>query len=157
MSTNLCADLLLLRLGLPEQILSVSYQAQNPAQSPVAEQASQYPANHGAVEELLYFHPEIALTYLGWSGRPHAALLAEQGLRVVTLPYPRSIEDALSMTMDIAQEIDRRAAGKRAVAQARARIEALSEAASYDASSSDAVQLMQPHLVERHLMSSPLM
>lgn len=129
-STNLCADLLLLRLGLPEQILSVSYQVRNPAQSPVADQASRYPANRGAVEELLYFHPDIALTYLGWSGRPHAELLAEQAIKVVTLPYPRTIADALSMTMDIARKIERSAAGDRAVAQARARINALSAAMS---------------------------
>ncbi len=136
-STNLCADLLLLRLGAPEQILSVSYQAQNPAQSPVVEQANQYPANRGAVEELLYFTPEIALTYLGWAGRPHTELLAAQGIRVVTLPYPRTIEDALSMTMEIAQEIDRSAAGERAVGKARARIKALSEMVSSDATSPD--------------------
>ncbi|WP_462320304.1 ABC transporter substrate-binding protein [Halochromatium sp.] len=129
-STNLCADLLLLRLGAPGQIRSVSYQAQNPAQSPVAELARQYPANRGAVEELLYFDPEIALTYLGWSGRPHAELLAEQGIRVITLPYPRTIEDAFSMTTEIAQAIGRSAAGQRAVTLARARIQALSDAAA---------------------------
>jgi iron complex transport system substrate-binding protein len=129
-STNLCADLLLLRLGAPGQIRSVSYQAQNPAQSPVAERARQYPANRGAVEELLYFDPKIALTYLGWSGRPHAELLAERGMQVVTLPYPRTIEDAFSMTTAIAQAIGRDAAGQRAVTQARARVKALSNTAA---------------------------
>jgi iron complex transport system substrate-binding protein len=125
-STNLCADLLLLRLGDPKQILSVSRQAQSPAQSPVAERAALYPGNRGAVEELLYHQPEIALTYLGWSGRPHTELLAAQGIRVVPLPYPRELEDALSMTLAIAREIDREAAGAQAVVQARARIAALS-------------------------------
>ena len=125
-STNLCADLLLLRLGDPDQIRSVSQQAHNPAQSPVAERAARYPANRGAVEELLYYQPEIALTYLGWSGRPHTELLAEQGIRVVPLPYPRELEDALAMTLEIARAIDREAAGERAVAKARARIAALS-------------------------------
>lgn len=125
-STNLCADLLLLRLGDPEQILSVSRQAYDPTQSPVAERAARYPANRGAVEELLHYQPEIALTYLGWSGRPHTELLAEQGIRVVPLPYPRELEEALAMTLEIARVIDREAAGKRAVAKARARIAALS-------------------------------
>ncbi|MBK5931447.1 ABC transporter substrate-binding protein [Halochromatium salexigens] len=129
-STNLCADLLLLRLGDPDQILSVSRQAQSPAQSPVAKRAARYPANRGAVEELLYYQPEIALTYLGWSGRPHAELLAEQGIRVVSLPYPRELEDALSMTLEIARTIGRKAAGERAVAQARARIATLSARAA---------------------------
>lgn len=129
-STNLCADLLLLRLAAPEQILSVSHQAQDPAQSPLAPLASQYPANRGAVEELLYFKPQIALTYLGWSGRPHAELLSEQGIELVPLPYPREIEDALSMTLTIAQEIGRDNVGQQEVALAQARIDALSNAAS---------------------------
>jgi iron complex transport system substrate-binding protein len=129
-STNLCADLLLLRLGAPEQIRSVSRQAQDPDQSPFAEAAADYPPNRGAVEELLYFQPDIALTYLGWSGRLHAELLGEQGIQVVPLPYPREIEDALSMTREIARSIDRKAAGEREIANARARIEALSSAAA---------------------------
>ncbi len=129
-STNLCADLLLLRLAAPEQILSVSHQAQDPAQSPAVASASQYPANRGAVEEILYLKPQIALTYLGWSGRPHAGLLSEQGIELVPLPYPSEIEDALSMTLDIAQAIGREAVGQQEVARARARIEALSAAAA---------------------------
>lgn len=134
-STNLCADLLLLRLAAPEQILSVSYQAQDPAQSPMAPLANHYPANRGTVEELLYFKPQIALTYLGWSGRPHAELLAQQGIELVPIPYPREIEDALSMTLTIAHEIGRDSAGQQQVSQARARVNSLAErAASYRAS-----------------------
>lgn len=126
-STNLCADLLLLRLAAPEQVRSVSHQVQDPAQSPLAELAARYPANRGAVEELLYFQPDIALTYLGWSGRLHAELLGEQGIRVVALPYPREIEDALSMTREIAAAIGRESAGEREIAKARARIDVLTE------------------------------
>ncbi|MEA3641839.1 MAG: ABC transporter substrate-binding protein [Lamprobacter sp.] len=126
-STNLCADLLLLRLAAPEQILSVSRQAQDPAQSPVAEIASAYPANRAAVEEMLYFQPDIALTYLGWSSRLHAELLADQGIRIVPLPYPRGVEDALAMTREIAQAIGREVAGAGEITNAQARIKALTE------------------------------
>ncbi|NBC47957.1 MAG: ABC transporter substrate-binding protein [Gammaproteobacteria bacterium] len=125
-STNLCADLLLLRLGRPEQILSVSHQAQDPVVSPVTERAAGYPANQGAVEELLYYGPDIALTYLGWSGRPHSDLLARQGVQTVPLPYPQDLDDALEMTRSLAQTIGRAAAGERAAARATARIAALS-------------------------------
>lgn len=126
-STNLCADLLLLRLGVPEQILSVSRAAQDPAQSPVAEIAARYPSNQASVEELLYFQPEIALTYIGWSRRLHGDLLEDQGIRVVPLSYPQQIEDALSLTREIAQAIEREAVGAQEIAKAAARIEALSE------------------------------
>lgn len=132
-STNLCADLLLLRLAAPEQILSVSRQVQDPAQSPVAKRASLYPANHATVEELLYLQPEIALTYLGWSSRLHAELLAEQGISIVALPYPGGIEDIFAMTREIAQAIDREATGARLIANARERIKALSEQRSAQA------------------------
>jgi iron complex transport system substrate-binding protein len=130
MSTNLCADLLLLRLGAPEQIRSVSVQSQDPSQSPVAALASRYPGNRGAVEELLYRQPEMTLTYLGWSGRPHTELLIDQGIELVPLPYPSELEDALTMTLDIAQAIGREAVGQHEVAKARARIEALSATAA---------------------------
>lgn len=130
MSTNLCADLLLLRLAAPEQILSVSEQARDPSQSPVAAVASRYPGNRGAVEELLYRQPEIALTYLGWSGRPHAELLSGQGIELVALPYPTELEDALSMTLEIARAIGREAVGRQEVTRARARIQTLSGTAT---------------------------
>ena len=124
-STNLCADLLLLRLGAPEQIVSVSAQAQDPAVSPVAERARRYPPNRGSVEELLYLSPDLALTYLGWGMRSHAELLAERGIEVVTLPYPSDLDDALAMTRDIAEAIGRARQGRRAAADAERRIAAL--------------------------------
>jgi iron complex transport system substrate-binding protein len=124
-STNLCADLLLLRLGQRDQIRSVSRQAQDPAVSPVVEKAARYPANQGAVEELLYFAPDVALTYLGWSGRPHAELLARQGIRTLALPYPQDLNDALEMTRSIARAIGRPRLGDAAATAATDRIAAL--------------------------------
>lgn len=110
-STNLCADLLLLAVGAPEQIRSLSRQAQDPRVSPLAEAARAYPANAGTVEDLLYLKPDIALVYAGWNNRRHAGLLARRGTRLIELPYPKDWDDALATTRRVASEIGRAEVG----------------------------------------------
>jgi len=127
-STDLCSDLLLLQIGAPSQILSVSATAQDPALSPLAAAAARYPANHGRVEELLHLGPDIALVYLGWDGRGFADLLAGQGIRVEPLPYPGGWQQTLSTTRDTAALIGRAGAGAELAAAADARMQALAGA-----------------------------
>ncbi|MBK1722750.1 ABC transporter substrate-binding protein [Thiocystis violacea] len=124
-STDLCSDLLLLSLAAPEQILSLSRQSRNPQVSPVAQAASAYPTNRGGVEDLLYRKPEIALVYLGWTARRHADLLAGQGTRVISLPYPRTWSDALASARQISIEIGREAQGEAKAADAEQRMRRL--------------------------------
>ncbi|NVZ10958.1 ABC transporter substrate-binding protein [Allochromatium humboldtianum] len=111
MSTNLCADLLLLRIADPAQIRSVSRQSQDSRLSSIADRARAYPANRGGVEDLLYFKPDIALVYQGWMGRRHAERLAGQGIEVVALPYPKGWDDALQTARTIAARIGRAETG----------------------------------------------
>jgi iron complex transport system substrate-binding protein len=112
MSTNLCADLLLLRIADPAQIRSVSRQSQDARVSPVAEMARVYPPNRGGVEDLLYFKPDIALVYQGWMGRRHAERLAGQGIEVIALPYARGWDDALQTARTLAARIGRAETGE---------------------------------------------
>ncbi|WP_083845818.1 ABC transporter substrate-binding protein [Thiocystis violascens] len=126
-STDLCADLILLNVADPGQILSLSRQSQDPRVSPVAEAAHAYPANRGSVEDLLYLKPDIALVYLGWTARRHADLLASQGTRVIALPYPRNWSDALETTRRIAVQIGRGEVGKIKTAEAERRMRALAD------------------------------
>ncbi|MGB5833037.1 MAG: ABC transporter substrate-binding protein [Thiohalocapsa sp.] len=128
-STNLCADLLLLEIADPTQIVSVSYQSQDPRVSPVADIARAYPANRGAVEELLYLKPEIALVYTGWTGRRHANLLAGQGIEILATPYPKDWADTLSTVRKIAARIGRSEVGEAKSAQAEQRMRKLAERA----------------------------
>jgi len=104
-STDLCSDLLLLQIGAPAQVLSVSAAAQDPALSPLAAAARRYPANQGRVEELLALSPDIALVYLGWDGRGFAGLLAGQGIQVEPLPYPGGWEQTLETIDCIAMAV----------------------------------------------------
>lgn len=128
-STNLCADLLLLTLGAPEQIRSVSRQAQDARLSPVATAAAAYPANRGTVEELLYLKPDLALVYTGWGRRQHAELLAREGIRLIELPYPRTWPDALETTRAVATAIGRGEVGAAIAAAADRRLAALADQA----------------------------
>ncbi len=128
-STNLCADLPLLQIADPGQIVSVSYQSQNPRVSPVSDAARAYPVNRGSVEELLHLKPDIALVYSGWTGRRHAQLLAEQGIEVVALPYAKNWTDAIENTRAIGALIGRAETSERRIAQAERRMRALTERA----------------------------
>ncbi|NKN34305.1 ABC transporter substrate-binding protein [Marichromatium bheemlicum] len=123
-STDLCADLLLLSIAAPRQICSVSVQSQR-AGSPRAALAERYPGNRGRVEELLHLKPDTALVYSGWGGRRHAGLLAERGVRLIELPYPRDWDDSLETARAVAEAIGRAGAGAALVAEARGRMRAL--------------------------------
>ncbi|AHF03481.1 ABC transporter substrate-binding protein [Marichromatium purpuratum 984] len=123
-STNLCADLLLLAVADPRQIRSVSVQSQRPG-LPRAALAERYPGNRGRVEELLHLKPDVALVYSGWGGRRHAGLLAERGVRLIELPYPRDWDDSLETARTVAATIGRAAAGAALAVEARGRMRAL--------------------------------
>lgn len=112
MSTNLCADLLLLAVAAPEQIISLSLASRDPAISPVADRARAYPANDGGVEDLLYHQPDIALVYLGWTGGRFRNLLAGQDIEILPVPYPTDWDDALATAREVAGRIGRGDAGK---------------------------------------------
>jgi iron complex transport system substrate-binding protein len=126
-STDMCSDVLLLKLAAPEQVVSVSAAGQNPRMSPVADAASRYPANRGGVEDLLYLKPDVALVYLGWMGRKHSELLGRVGVRVVQVPYPGGWNDALATTRAIAAEIGRAEFGEALARNAEDRMRAVAQ------------------------------
>lgn len=127
MGTNLCADLLLLSVAAPEQIVSLSRASRDPAQSPVADRARAYPVNRGGVEDLLHHQPDIALVYQGWTGGRFQALLAGQDIRLLPMPYPSGWDDALTTARAVANEIGRAEQGEALIAEAEARMDALAE------------------------------
>jgi iron complex transport system substrate-binding protein len=126
-STDLCADLLLLQLADPEQILSVSTAATDPAVSPFVAQARRYPTNRGSVEELLLLRPAIALVYQGWTGRGHRDLLDSRGVRVVPLPYPSGWDDTRQTVRDTSALLGRTAFGLDLIEQTERRMQTLAD------------------------------
>jgi len=127
--TNVCADLVLLSVADPAQILSLSRQSLHSGWPWLEETAAAYPSNRGSVEELLQLKPDIALVYLGWGGRRHAKLLARQGIRVLPVPYPGDWTDALETARRVGAEIGRPVEASAAADAAEARMQALAETA----------------------------
>ena len=91
-SLNLCTDEYLLLLARPGQIASVSRLAQDSAESPLWRRARIFPANRGAIEQVLEQRPILLLT-MGGGGRSTGAIAARLGMKVVDLPFPASIDD----------------------------------------------------------------
>jgi iron complex transport system substrate-binding protein len=127
MSTNLCADLLLVALAAPEQIVSLSRQSQDPTLSVIADRAAAYPGNAGGVEDLLYHRPDKALVYRGWTGGRFAALLAGRGIELIEVPYPSDWDDALATARSVGKQIGRAEAGAALAAGAEQRMRELAD------------------------------
>jgi iron complex transport system substrate-binding protein len=126
-STNLCADLLVLRLAAPEQVLALSRQSRGLEQTELAAQARRYPNHRGSIEELLALKPDLVLAYAGWSGRRHARLLARRGIEIVEIPYPGGWEDARKSARELGARISRADQARQVTAAADARMTALAE------------------------------
>lgn len=127
LSTNLCADLLLLRLAAPEQILALSRQSRALQNTELAEQARAYPHHRGHVEELLALKPDLVLAYAGWAGRRHGKLLARQGIDILAAPYPSDWDHALEVARMIGARIGRAKLAATLTAQADARMHEMAE------------------------------
>lgn len=80
-SMNLCTDQLAMLIADPGQLVSVSYLAQRPDASTMAEAAAAYPANHGQAEEIFLLEPDLVLSGV-FTSRATTALLKRLGYRV---------------------------------------------------------------------------
>lgn len=89
-SLNLCTDEYLLLLARPQQIVSVSYLAQDPHESPLWRQARAYLANRGSIEDVLTARPTFVLT-MGNGGRATAMLAKRLHLQVMDVPNATDI------------------------------------------------------------------
>lgn len=94
-SMNLCTDQLALLLAAPGQIVSVSYLAQNPATSVLAEEARQLPSNHGRAEEVFLLHPDLVLAGT-FTSRASVDMLKRLGFRVEQFEPDYSFADLRS-------------------------------------------------------------
>ena len=91
-SLNLCADSLLLELAAPSQIVSVSWLAQDAALSNYSELAKQFPSNHGHIEELIPYSPDLVFTGANTSAIDNA-LLARLGFEVIQIHPDGGFDD----------------------------------------------------------------
>jgi iron complex transport system substrate-binding protein len=108
-SLNLCTDELLLLLGQPRQIVSVSHLSHSPRETALWRQARRYPVNDGKLESVLATRPQLILT-MGGSGGARQALARRFGARLIELPYPSSPSDVAAQAEQVARLLGRSAA-----------------------------------------------
>ncbi len=124
-STNMCADQMVLGLAAPEQILSLSYKSKDPQMSLLAEQARRFPTNYASAEEILQLNPDLVVASRSWSGSRHGQLLQERGIRVLVLSYPNTLAGILHNTETLAAALGRDEAGAALLADIEQRVAAL--------------------------------
>lgn len=120
-SLNLCADSLLLELALPSQIVSVSWLAQDDALSNYAQKAKQFPSNHGHIEELIPFAPELVFTGANTSAIDNA-LLIRLGFKVIKVLPDRSFEDYENNLKRVGEAIGREEQAEQLINEFRMKI-----------------------------------
>lgn len=110
-SLNLCTDELLLLLGHPRQIASVTHLSHRPAETILWPTARRYPRNDGSLLSVARLRPDLVLT-MGGGGGDKVGIARRLGFRIVDLPYPQSIADVERSIARVAIAIYRPAAGR---------------------------------------------
>ena len=89
---NLCTDQLAMLVAGPDQLISVSALAQDPANSAMADEAQQYPANHGRAEEIHLLQPDQVIAGRFGAGST-VAMLRRLGIPVAVFEPATSLDD----------------------------------------------------------------
>lgn len=120
-SVNLCADQLLVMLGDPGQVASVSFLARDRELSYVADRAEDVPVNHGGAEEVLALEPDLVLAGEYGAG-PAVRLLESRGMPVLKLGLAETFDDIRAQIRVVAEALGKPARGAAAVAAMDARL-----------------------------------
>lgn len=119
-SNNPCIDAILAEIAAPGQIGAVSIWSHDPASaSAPLSWSRQMPALGLTAEEVIAARPKLLLTGNLAQGGTQAALAAA-GIPMRAYGVPATIDDSLTQIADVAQAIDRKAAGAALVARIRA-------------------------------------
>lgn len=124
-STNLCADILLLTLADPKQIISVSKLSQRAAHSSLASQAKKFPTNDSSAEEVIAAHPTLVLASRSWKGRHQSSLITQEGIRILNVPFPKDWKGILEGTSNLGTEIKQSTITSALVEKVKTRLERL--------------------------------
>jgi iron complex transport system substrate-binding protein len=100
-SLNLCTDEYLLLLAKPQEIASVSFLSQDPAESPLWKLARGHQPNRGSLEDVLSARPSLLLT-MGGGGRAASLIARRLGIQVIDLPPAMSVGDVSANLVKVA-------------------------------------------------------
>ena len=115
-STNPCADAILLRLVAPQRIAAISRYSQDPAATSIdLATARRFRGVAGTAEEVIALKPSLVITS---SFTPAATRRAydRAGLRVLLLDAPATIAASEAQVMQIAEAVGERERGRAMVA-----------------------------------------
>jgi iron complex transport system substrate-binding protein len=110
-SLNLCTDELLLLLGDPTQIASVTHLAQQPAETPLWRQARRYRRNDGSLVSVAGLRPDLVLT-MGGGARDRVRIGQRLGIPILDLPFPQTLGDIGQAVRTVAAALGRDAQGR---------------------------------------------
>jgi iron complex transport system substrate-binding protein len=110
-SLNLCTDELLLMLGDPKQIVSVTHLAQQPAETRLWRDARRYRRNDGSLVSVAGLRPDLVLT-MGGGARDRGRIARRLGIPLLDLPFPQSLGDIERAVRSVATALGRPAAGR---------------------------------------------
>ncbi len=129
-SLNLCTDELLLMLGDPAQIVSVTHLGQQPAETRLWRQARRYRRNDGSLVSIAGLRPDLVLT-MGGGARDRGRIARRLGIRILELPYPQSLADIEQSVVTVSAALGRGAAGAALLTRIR-RLKAAPPASAVD-------------------------
>jgi iron complex transport system substrate-binding protein len=115
-SLNLCTDELLLMLGDPGQIVSVTHLAQQPAETSLWREARRYRRNDGSLVSAAALRPDLVLT-MGGGARDRGRIAGRLGIRVLDLPYPQSMDDMKRSVRSVSAALGRPERGEALLAR----------------------------------------
>lgn len=115
-SLNLCTDELLLMLAEPRQIGSVTHLAQKPEETPLWRRARLYRKNDGSLVSIAALKPDLVLT-MGGGARDRVRIAERLRMKVLDLPFPRSLSDIKASIGQVATALGRADAGRLLIAR----------------------------------------
>ncbi len=121
-SLNLCTDELLLMLAAPDQVASVTYLAQQEAETPLWRQAAHYPRNDGSLLSVVGLRPDLVVT-MGGGGRDRLRIAERLGIPTLDLPFAQSLGDVVRSIARLAAALGRPEAGTALLDRMRAVID----------------------------------
>lgn len=123
-SINLCTDQLAMLLAAPGQLVSVSWLAQDPRSSAMAEEAAAWPANAGRAEDIFLLAPDLVLA--GTFTTPATVqMLQRLGIPVALFPHAASLADVGAQLRQMGEVLGRPEAGEAAARAFEAELAAL--------------------------------
>ncbi|MFS4438194.1 ABC transporter substrate-binding protein [Paracoccaceae bacterium GXU_MW_L88] len=123
-SMNLCTDQLAMMLAEEGQLVSVTALARDPSSSVMAEEAANYPINHGRAEEIYLMAPDLVLAG-AFENAATLDMLRSLGIAVEVFEPANSLEDISARLAQMGTVLGRAPQADAAIADFETRLAAL--------------------------------